>query len=75
MLDMAKSEEEKSSEGERRQLLRRQFTLGLSEIQTPPPYAEREELLQSITPPPYVKFNAARRILWLSKTETGKWKV
>ena len=73
LIDKAKSEEEKGFERERKHLLQRQSTL--SEIQTEPPYAEREQFLQRFTPLPYVKFNAGRKILWRSEAENDKWEV
>lgn len=71
LIEESRLEEKKTLEIERKKLLRRHSSL--SAIQTPPPHTEREQLLQTFTPPPTVKFNAAKKILWRSKADTDKW--
>ncbi|KAL9956943.1 hypothetical protein ACROYT_G038508 [Oculina patagonica] len=71
LIEEARCEEKKTLEIERKKLLRRHSSL--SAIQTPPPHTEREQLLQTFTPSPTVKFNAAKKILW--RSEADKWEV
>lgn len=73
LIDKAKSEEEKGFERGKKQLLRHQSTL--SQIQITPLYTQRDTFLQSFTPPPYIKFSAARKKLWRSEVKTDKWEV
>ena len=73
LIDKAKSEEERGFERGKKQLLRHQSTL--SQIQITPLYTQRDKLLQSFTPPPYINLNAARKKLWRSEVETDKWEV
>ncbi len=71
LIEKARLEEKKTLEIERKKLLRHHSSL--SAIQTPPPHTEREQLSQTFTPPPTVKFNAAKKISW--RSEADKWEV